>query len=59
MSFLTIHLIAFHFVILSDLDSNSNNLIEVLFIRDYLVHCLMCLNISLIAPKISKSSLSR
>ena len=43
---------------LSDVNYNPNNLVEVLFIRVFLVDCLMCLNISLIALKISKSSLS-
>ena len=42
---------------LSDLESNPNNLVEVLFIRVFLVDCLMCQNISLIALIISKCSL--
>ena len=47
------------FVILSDLFLSSlNNLIEILFIKVFLVDSLICLNISLIALKISKSSLS-
>ena len=50
------YFIAFDFIILSDLNSNPNNLVEMLFIRVFLVDCLMCLN-SLIALKISKSSL--
>ena len=54
-------------MILFDLNSNPNNLVEILFIRVFLVDCfirvflvdcLTCLNISLIALKISKSSLS-
>ena len=43
---------------LSDLHSNLNNLIEILFIRVFIVDRLVCLNISLIALKTSKSSLS-
>ena len=53
---LTINFIAFDFVILSDLNSN---LVESLFLKIFLVDCLLCLNISLTALKISKSSLSR
>ena len=43
---------------LSDLNSNPNNRVEILFIRVFL-DCLMCLNISLTVLEISKSSLSR
>ena len=50
--FLAITFIAFDFVILSDLNCNRNNLVEVLFIKVFLVVCLICLNISLIALKI-------
>ena len=45
-------------MILSDLNSNPNNLVEMLLASVLLVDCLMCLNISLIALKISMSSLS-
>ena len=55
--FLTINFIAFGFVILPDLNSNPNNLVETLFIRVRLVDFLMSLIISLIVLKISKSSL--
>ena len=41
---------------LSDLNSNPNNLVEILLITVFLVDCLMCLNISLIVLKIPKSS---
>ena len=47
----------FDFVILSDLNSNLNNLVEILLISALSVDCLMCLNISLIVFKMSKSSL--
>ena len=57
-SFLTISIIAFDFIMLSDLNYNSNNLIEILFIRVFLVNCLMCLNTLKISSKISKSFLS-
>ena len=40
----------------SDLNSNPNNLVEILYIRVFLVDCLMYLNISLIVLKILKSS---
>ena len=53
--FLTIDFIALNFIILSDLKSDNNNLVEILFIIAILVDCLMCLNMSLIALKISKS----
>ena len=43
---------------LYDLNSNLNNIVKISFIRILLVDCLMCLNISLIALKILKSSLS-
>ena len=56
--FLTINFIAFDFTFLSDLNSNPNNLVEILIIRVFLVDCSICLNISLIALKISNSSLS-
>ena len=66
--FLTIYFIAFDFISLSDLNYNLNSvLINVILINLNLSHfalvslldnCLMCLNISLIAFKISKSSLS-
>ena len=56
--FLTVRFIVFDYIVLSDLNSNPNNLIEILFIIDFLVDCLMCLNISLVALQISKSSLS-
>ena len=56
--FLTINFIAFYFIILSDLNAKPNNLVEILFIRVFLVDCLMCLNISLIVPKILRSSFS-
>ena len=47
--FITIYFIIFHFLILSDLNSNPNNLVKVLLIRVFLVDSLMYLNISLIA----------
>ena len=50
--------IAFDFIILFDLNLNPNNLTKILFIRAFLIDCLMCLNISMIVLKISKSSLS-
>ena len=53
--FLTIQFIPFDFIILSDLNSNPNNLCEILFFRVFLVNCFTCLNISLIALEISKS----
>ena len=56
--FLTINFIDFDFIISLDLNSNPNNLVEVLFISVFLVNCLMSINISLIVPKILKSSLS-
>ena len=56
--FLKINFITFDFAILSDLSSYRNNLVEILFIRAFLVYCLIYLNISLIVLKISKSSLS-
>ena len=37
---------AFDFIILSDLNSNPINLVEIFFIRVFLVDCLMCLDIS-------------
>ena len=43
---------------LSGLNFNPNNLIEILLLSAFIVDCLMCLNISLIALKISTSSLS-
>ena len=53
--FLTI----FDFIILSDSNSNFNNFIEILSMKFFsmirLDDCLMCLNISLIALKTSKS----
>ena len=52
--FLTINFIAFGFIILSDLNSDPKNLVEILFIRVFLVDCLTRLNISLIPLKISK-----
>ena len=58
MFFLTKNFIAFDFIIISDLNSNPNNLVEILFIRVFLVDCFICLNISLIALKMSKSSFS-
>ena len=54
------------FIILPNLNSNPNNLVEVLFLLSlfllkfywlFLVDCLMCMTISFIALKISKSSL--
>ena len=39
------------FIILSDLNSNLNDLIEILFIRVFLADFMMCLNISLISNK--------
>ena len=56
---MTINFITFDLIILSGLNSNPNNLLEILFIRVFVVNCLMCLNISFIALKLSKSSLSR
>ena len=50
--FITINFIIFDFLILSDLNSNPNNLVKILLIRVFLVDSLMYLNISLIAPKI-------
>ena len=41
---------------LSELDPNHDNLVEILFIRVFLVERLMCLNISVVALKVSKSS---
>ena len=55
--FLTINLIAFYFIILSDLNSSPNNLVKVLFIRAFLVDWLMCLSISLVVLKPSKTFL--
>ena len=55
--FLTIYFSAFDFIILSDLNSDLNHLIEFFFITVFWVDCLICLNISLIALKMSKSSL--
>ena len=49
---------AFDFIILSDLNSNSNNLVEIWFVRALFVDCLICVKISSIALKISMSSLS-
>ena len=49
---------SFDFNILSYLNSNPNHLVEICFIRVFIVDSLMCLNISLIALKISKSSSS-
>ena len=43
---------------LSGSKCNPNNLLEFLFISVFLVDSLMCLNASLIALKISTSSLS-
>ena len=49
----------FDFIILSDSNSNFNNFIEILSMKFFsmirLDDCLMCLNISLIALKTSKS----
>ena len=56
--FLTTNFIVFGFIILFDLNSNPSNLVENLFIRVFLVDCIMCLNISLTVLKISNSSLS-
>ena len=56
--FLLINFLVFHFIILSDLNSNPNNDAKILFIRTFRFDCVMCLNISLIALKISDSSLS-
>ena len=53
--FLTIDFIAFDFIILSYLNSNPDNIVHIFFIRVFLDNCLMCLNISLIVPKKSKS----
>ena len=44
--------VAFNFLILSDLNFNPNNLVEILFIRVFLIDCLMCRDISLITLKI-------
>ena len=55
--FLTIYFSAFEFITLSDLNSDLNHLIEFFFITVFWVDCLICLNISLIALKMSKSSL--
>ena len=46
--FSTINFIAFDFIMLSDINSNPNNPIEILFISVFIVNCLMCLSISLI-----------
>ena len=54
---LTINFIVFDFIILSDLNSCPNNLDKILLIGNFLVDCLICLNISLIAQEILKSSL--
>ena len=64
---LTTTFIVFDFIILSDLNPNPSNLAKILFIKAFFscfmllsfYHCLMCLNISLMTLKISKSSLSR
>ena len=53
-----INFAAFHFIMLSDLNSNPYNLAEIFLISVFSVDCLICLNISLTALKISKSSLS-
>ena len=50
--FLTTNIIAFDFITLFDLKSNPDDLVEILFIRVYLIDCLMCLNILLIVLKI-------
>ena len=50
--FLTKNIIAFDFITLFDLKSNPDDLVEILFIRVYLIDCLMCLNILLIVLKI-------
>ena len=55
--FLTIYFSAFDFITLSDLNSDLNHLIEFFFITVFWVDCLICLNISLIVLKMSKSSL--
>ena len=41
---LTTSFIVFYFIILFNLNSNPNDLVEVLFIRGILVNCLICLN---------------
>ena len=43
---------------LSDSNSNANNLAEILFIRVFLFDFLKCLNIPLTVLKISRSSFS-
>ena len=48
--------LALDFIRLSDLNSNPNDLVEILFIGVFLVDFLMYLNISLMALKISKPS---
>ena len=55
LSLFTTSFIAFDFIKLPNLTSYPNNLVEVLFIRDFLVDCLICLNISSIVLKILKS----
>ena len=42
----------------SDLKCNPKFAVELLLVRYLLINCLMCLSISLIVLKISKSSLS-
>ena len=53
-----INFAAFHFIMLSDLNSNPYNLAEIFLISVFSVDRLICQNISLTALKISKSSLS-
>ena len=56
--YISINFVAYLFIVLSNLKSNRNNLVKIVFIRVFLVDCPICLNISLIALKISKCFLS-
>ena len=56
--FLPVYFKVFDIILLSDLNFHPNNLLEILFITVFSVDCLVCLNISLRAIKISKSSFS-
>ena len=56
--YIPINFVAYLFIVLSNLKSNRNNLVKIVFIRVFLVDCSICINISLIALKISKFFLS-
>ena len=55
---ITISFMAFDFVILSDSNSNCDNLVETLFFKGFLVDYLICQNFSWAALKTWKSFLS-